>query len=149
MAVTTSPGRSRHPHRRGGRDAADGQVLGVMLVVGGIGWFLQQAGLVSLSAGTVLSCLLIALGIGLVLTARRAGGIGLVVVGLVLTVVLASTSAVDPGLLQRGAGERTFAPATASELEARYALGAGSLTLDLTRVDPADLAGERVRAQLG
>ena len=152
MAMTTSPthrSRAHPPGRRRGRDSADGQVLGVLLVVGGIGWFLQQAGIVSLSAGTMLSCLLIALGIGLVSTARRAGGGGLVVLGLALTVVLASISAVDTGLLQRGAGERTFAPATAGELEERYDLGVGSLTLDLTAIDADELQGEQVKVQMG
>src|SRR5687768_16422532 len=108
MAVTTpSTQRARPPRRRGGRDAADGQVLGALLVLGGVGWFLQQVGLVHLSLTTTLSALLIVLGVGLVLTARRAGGAGLVVVGMVLTVVLASVSAVDGRLLQRGVGERT------------------------------------------
>ena len=152
MAVTTTqrsrPG-SRHPRRRGSRDSGNSQVLGAVLVLGGIGWFLHQTGLVALSAGTMLSCLLIALGVGLVLTARREGGAGLVILGLALTVVLASVSAVDTGLLQRGAGERTFAPTSAAELEQRYNLGVGSLTLDLTKIDEAELAGSRIRAQLG
>src|SRR5688572_3065644 len=116
--VATTPTRSRpgrvRPHgggrprhrRRGRRDSADGQVLGAVLVLGGIGWFLQQVGVLHLSLATTLSCLLITLGIGLVLTARRAGGAGLVLVGLMLTVVLASATTVDVGVLQKGAGER-------------------------------------------
>jgi hypothetical protein len=163
MAVSTSPNPSRsrhgrvnvnvnvrHPRRRGGRDSADGQVLGALLVLGGIAWFVQQVGLVHLAATTTLSCLLITLGIGLVLTARRAGGAGLVVVGIVLTVVLASASAVDVGLLQRGVGERTFTPAAIDDLEDRYQLGVGSLTLDLTDIDPAVLAAqEQIDVQVG
>src|SRR5687768_5708088 len=94
----------------GGRDSADGQVLGALLVLGGIGWFVQQVGLVHLSVTTMFSCLLITLSVGLVLTARRAGGAGLVVLGMALTIVHASTTAVDVGMLQRGAGERRFAP---------------------------------------
>lgn len=150
MAVTTSPAtRTRLPRRRGGRDSADGQVLGALLVLGGIGWFVQQVGLVSLSATTMLSLLLIALGVGLVLTARRSGGPGLIVAGLALTIVLASVSAVDVGLLQRGAGERTYAPSSAASLQDGYQLGAGSLTLDLTGVPPEELVGRRVRVQVG
>ena len=149
MALTTSPSpRSRHPRRRG-RDSADGQVLGALLVLGGVAWFLQQAGLVHLSVTTMLSCLLLTLGVGLVLTARRAGGAGLVVVGLVLVVVLASASAVDVGLLQRGVGERTYTPSTAEDIEDRYQLGVGSLTLDLTDVPPEELAGRSIDVQLG
>ena len=131
------------------RSSADGQVLGALLVMGGIAWFVQQVGLVSLSLTTTLSALLITLGIGLVVTARRAGGAGLVVVGLVLTVVLASASAVDVGLLQRGVGERTFTPAEVDDVRERYQLGVGSLTLDLTDVDVAALDAKTIDVQVG
>ena len=149
MALTSTSATRRSRPRRGGRDSADGQVLGVLLVLGGVAWFLQQVGLVHLSVTTMLSALLIALGIGLVLTARRAGGAGLVVVGLILVVVLASASAVDVGLLQRGVGERTFTPTAAGDLEERYQLGIGSLTLDLSQVDPADLDGKDLDVRVG
>ena len=149
MALTTSPTQRPRPRRRGGRDSADGQVLGALLVLGGIGWFLQQVGLVQLSVRTVLSSLLIALGVGLVLTARRAGGAGLVIVGLVLVVVLASASAVDVGLLQRGVGERTFTPVDAGDVADRYQLGIGSLTLDLSQVDAASLGDRDIDVQVG
>lgn len=148
--MTTSPTqRARHPRRRGGRDSADGQVLGALLVLGGIGWFVQQVGLIQLSVATMLSCLLVTLGIGLVVTARRAGGVGLMVIGLVLVVVLASASAVDVGLLQRGVGERNFVPVDGAQLENRYQLGVGALTLDLTEVPPSELAGKAIDVQLG
>jgi hypothetical protein len=147
MVATTRP--HHGPTRRSRRGSADGQVVGALLVIGGIAWFLAQVGIVQVSLTTTLSCLLITLGIGLVLTARRTGGAGLVVVGLILTVVLASTTAVDVGLLQKGAGERTFTPQTATELEDRYQLGFGSLTLDLTEIDPEDLAGAQLDVQVG
>lgn len=151
MAVTTTPhpSRSGHPRRRGGRDSADGQVLGALLVMGGIAWFVQQVGLVHLSLTTTLSALLISLGVGLVVTARRAGGAGLVLVGLALTVVLASASAVDVGLLQQGVGERVFAPTAAGELSDSYQLGVGKLTLDLSDIDPGELDGRTIDVQVG
>lgn len=150
MAMTTSPvHRPRHSRGRGGRDSADGQVLGALLVLGGVGWFVQQIGLVHLSVVTMLSCLLIALGVGLVLTARRAGGVGLFIVGMWLTLVLASTTAVDASVLRRGAGERRFVPTTADELSDRYQLGVGSITLDLGRLSQEELAGTSIDVQLG
>ena len=149
MALTTSPPPRSQPRLRGGRDSADGQVLGALLVLGGIAWFVQQIGLVDLSVTTMLSALLITLGVGLVLTARRAGGAGLMIVGLGLVVVLASASAVDVGLLQRGVGERTYVPVAADELQERYQLGVGSLTLDLTDVPPAELIGRSIDVELG
>ena len=143
--TSSRSGRSRHPGRRG---SADGQVLGALLVLGGVGWLIQQTGVVSLSVMTMLSVLLLVLGIGLVVTARRAGGAGLVIVGLVLTVVLASASAVDAGVLQRGVGERNFLPTSAAAMDEPYQLGVGSLTLDLTSLG-SELAGKRVKVQVG
>jgi len=147
MVATTRP--PHGPARRSRYGSADGQVVGALLVIGGIAWFLNQVGLVHLSLATTLSCLLVTLGIGLVLTARRAGGAGLVVVGLLLTVVLASTSAVDVGLLQKGAGDRTFTPQAGEKLPARYQLGVGSLTVDLSDLESDDLAGKNLDVQVG
>jgi hypothetical protein len=145
MAATRSPDRVATTRR----SSADGQLLGILLVLGGIAWLVQQTGVVDLSVTTVLSALLLVLGVGLVVTARSHGGAGLVLVGLALTVVLASASAVDVGLLQRGVGERTFRPTTAAAIDEPFQLGLGSLTVDLTGVDAEDLAGERVRVQMG
>jgi hypothetical protein len=147
VAVSRQP--HRPPSRRSRSGSADGQVVGALLVIGGIAWFLNQAGLVHVSLAATLSCLLIALGVGLVLTARRAGGAGLVVVGLLLTVVLASTSAVDVGLLQKGVGERTFSPTSADDLASRYQLGVGSLTIDLSGLDADELASKHLDVQVG
>jgi len=151
MVATTTTRSRRHPRRqrRRERDSADGQVLGVLLVLGGIGWFLQQVGVLEFSLTTTLSLLLITLGVGLVVTARRAGGAGLVVVGLALVVVLASVSAVDVGLLQKGIGERTFTPVAADDVLQDYQLGIGAMTLDLTRADPDDLVGRKIDVQIG
>lgn len=151
MVVTTTTRSRRHPRRqRGrGRDSADGQVLGVLLVLGGVGWFLQQVGVLELSLTTTLSLLLITLGVGLVMTARRAGGAGLVIVGLVLVVVLASASTVDVGLLQKGIGERTFTPVAADDVLDEYQLGIGTMKLDLTEANPGDLLGRSIDVQIG
>ena len=142
MAVT------RTPERRG-RTSADGQVLGTLLVVGGVAWLLGQTGLLELSATTLLSVLLLVLGVGLVLTARSTGGGGLVAIGLVLTVVLASATAVDVGLLQRGVGERSFRPSRAAALAEPFQLGVGSLTVDLRDLEQEDLADGRLEVQVG
>jgi hypothetical protein len=150
VVIDTRNRRGRHPRRPGGK-SADGQVLGALLVLAGVGWLVQQSGLVSLSVMTMLSALLLALGIGMVVTARRAGGGGLVLLGFVLTVALASASAVDAGVLQRGVGERNFTPTSRSAMAEPFQLGAGSLTLDLTSddLDHAELLGRRVKVQVG
>lgn len=145
------PGRASRSDRPAHRGSADGQVLGALLVLGGVAWLLQQSGVVSLSVTTMLSSLLLALGVGLVLTARRAGGGGLVALGLALTVVLASASAVETGVLQRGVGQRNVTPTSLSALTGPFQLGVGSLTLDLTSrsLDATDLVGQRVKVQVG
>lgn len=73
------------------RGAGDGQVIGGLLVVVGVGWLLHRAGVTEVGWRTVLSAMLVTLGVGLVFTARRSGA-GLVVLGVVLTIVLAATS---------------------------------------------------------
>ena len=128
---------------------ADSRVLGVLLVVFGTGWILRQADVLDISWPSILATVLVALGVGMVVTARSAGGGGLVVVGLVLTVVLASATAVDVKLLRRGAGERSYVPTTAADLDDPFQLGVGSMTVDLRDVDPTDLRGEDVRVQVG
>lgn len=149
MAATHSPARRERTPVRRGRGSADGQVLGTLLVVGGVAWLLGQTGVLELSATTLLSVLLLVLGLGLVATARSAGGGGLVVVGLALTVVLASATAVDVGLLQRGAGERSFRPTSAEALGQSFQLGAGSLTVDLRELSAAELRDQRLHVQVG
>lgn len=149
MAATRTPAQRYPGAPVGRRRSSDGQVLGAMLVIGGVAWLLGQTGLLELSATTVLSSLLLVLGVGMVATARSAGGGGLVVLGLVLTVALASATAVDVGLLQRGVGERSFRPTATSEITDPFQLGMGSLTVDLTDLDADELAGQRVEVQVG
>jgi hypothetical protein len=149
MAATRTPAQRYPGAPVGRRRSSDGQVLGAMLVIGGVAWLLGQTGLLELSATTVLSALLLVLGAGMVATPRSAGGGGLVVLGLVLTVALASATAVDVGLLQRGVGERSFRPTTTSEITDPFQLGIGAITLDLTDLDADELAGQRVEVQVG
>jgi hypothetical protein len=149
MAATRTPAQRYPGAPVARRRSSDGQVLGAMLVIGGVAWLLGQTGLLELSATTVLSALLLVLGAGMVATPRSAGGGGLVIVGLLLTVALASATAVDVGLLQRGVGERSFRPAATSEITDPFQLGLGSLTVDLSDLEPDELAGQRVEVQVG
>jgi len=136
--------RSR-PKARGGR--GDGQVVGLLLVVSGVAWLLHQAGVLNFGFEGVLSSLLIALGIGMVMTARRAGGTGLVIAGVVLTATLVASSSapnLDTASFRKGIGDRTYAPAFLPTGGTNYRLGAGSMTVDLRQVVPFE--GERTLA---
>jgi hypothetical protein len=107
----------------------------------GVAWIVQRSGVVELGAKTLLSSLLIALGVGMVFTARRAGGFGLVCVGIVLTVILAaSSSSIDVGNFATGVGDRTERPRNASTLRPEYHLGAGHLNLNLSDLPITELS---------
>jgi hypothetical protein len=134
------------------RRSGDGQVLGAMLVVLGAGWLLHQADVVDVGWDAVLSALLVTLGIGLVLTAKRSGA-GLVIVGIVLTVVLAVTSSAPKidfdrrvGVF-RGAGDKTFEPRVLPESEFVVRHGAGDVNVDL-RTAETYFGSRTVRARL-
>lgn len=134
--ATAHPARPRHHHghrpRPGGR-SADGQVLGVLLMVFGLGWFLRVTGAVALSWESLLSAVLIVLGVGMVVTARaRAGGL-MMALGILLTISLATTSSV--GELGNLIGDRTVRPQTIESLEPEYKFVGGSLELDLTALE--------------
>ena len=126
--ATTPTGRS--PRRR--PVAGDGQVFGLLLVVGGALWMIQRSGVIEIGLEVALACLLIALGVGMVVTARRAGGAPLVLLGVLLTVALAASSSVDVSVLRQGIGDRTFRPAQLADRGiTTYELGLGTLDLDL------------------
>ncbi|HEX7166146.1 MAG TPA: hypothetical protein VF230_04100 [Acidimicrobiales bacterium] len=139
------------PAPAGRSHSADGQVLGVLLIASGVGWLLQRSGLVDLSWETLLSALLVMLGLGMLLTARRPGGIGLVLVGGAITIALASASSIDIGLLKAGVGERTLHPGTITAARKDARLAVGHLDVDLTDLVLSDDGGdpETIRYEVG
>ena len=116
-------------------------LLGVILVVGGIGWLLDQANILQWDWAIYLSIALIVDGLALIgLGGRFRSRSALVAIGTVLTVILA-IGAVDlnrpvrGGRFTEGVGERTIAPKTTRDIPERYRLQFGSLVLDLTDLD--------------
>ena len=75
-------------------------------------------------------------GLGLVVGAFVGRARGLVVLGVLLT-LLASAAAVADVPVRGGVGDRTWRPATVSDLHDAYRLGIGQAELDLTRLDLA------------
>ncbi|MGY1811852.1 PspC domain-containing protein [Blastococcus sp. SYSU D00820] len=84
---------------------------------------------------------LLVVGLGLVAAAftggRTAKG-GLIALGVVLSLALVFASSV-PWADGAGVGDRTYRPASAAEVRDTYRLGAGDMTVDLSRVDVSDL----------
>ena len=110
-------------------------VFGALLLVVGIGWLLQTAGLIDFPLRALTPLALIVVGIGVVIGARHGRQGGLIVLGAVLTAILmigssSSTWAVD---VDRGVGfnDRVHRPSTQDDLRP-YRAGAGQLTIDLT-----------------
>jgi hypothetical protein len=110
-------------------------LLGALLVLVGIGWLLDAAG-VGVPWRALLPAALIAVGLACVAGAFRGRQHALMVVGVALTVVLSVAVAADWDLdvpFAGGVGDRTERPTTPAEL-ASYELGVGNLTVDLRRL---------------
>lgn len=134
---------STAPETRGERSTAPGGSFGIGLLLIGAGalWLLANLGLVEVSFTLIGSILLIALGVTLVVLARAGPHRGLVLVGVVGTIVLAIFTGV-------GSPGRTIHPPTASALHRSYNLGFGSLTIDLSNVSLAP-GSTRLSAHVG
>jgi hypothetical protein len=147
-APPPEPPRPPSPHSpRTGRLA-----LGALLILFGVGWLLEALDVTDFAWDVLLPSALILVGVALLVTSRSPTGHGgLITMGIVLSVVLLVGSAIDFPI-GGGVGDRSFRPASASVLRSEYRLGIGELTLDLTGLSGAELAGsnrDRVRVRLG
>jgi Cell wall-active antibiotics response 4TMS YvqF len=110
-------------------------LVGALLVLVGIGWLLDAAG-VEVPWRAVLPAALIAVGLACVAGAFRGRQHALMIVGVALVVVLSVAVAADWDLdvpLAGGVGDRTERPSTPGEL-AEYELGVGNLVVDLRQL---------------
>jgi hypothetical protein len=115
--------------------AAATVLVGALLVLIGIGWLLDAAG-VEVPWRAVLPAALIAVGLACVAGAFRGRQHALMVVGVVLAVVLSLAAAADWDLeipLGGGVGDRTERPTTPADLTG-YELGVGNLVVDLRQL---------------
>jgi hypothetical protein len=137
------------PDQRGPASAT--VLVGALLVLVGVGWLLDANG-VEVPWRAVLPAALIAVGLATVAGSMRGRQPGLMVVGLVLTLVLALAVGTDWGLgvtLVGGVGERVEQPATPADLR-EYRLAVGQLTVDLTGLQvPAGTTIVKARVGLG
>jgi hypothetical protein len=110
-------------------------LVGALLVLIGIGWLLDAAG-VEVPWRAVLPAALIAVGLACVAGAFRGRQHALMIVGVALLVVLSVAVAADWDLdvpLGGGVGDRTEQPTTPADLTG-YELGAGNLLVDLRQL---------------
>jgi hypothetical protein len=115
--------------------AAATVLVGALLVLVGIGWLLDAAG-IGVPWRAILPASLIAVGLACVAGAFRGRQHALMVVGVALMVVLSLAVAVDWDLdvpLTGGVGDRTEQPRTPGDLT-EYELAVGNLEVDLRQL---------------
>lgn len=132
----------------------DSMIFGLLLVLGGATWLLDQLGILAVSPRVIAAGLLVALGLCLMITSRtgrKRRDRGLILVGVLLAVALVASSS-DHVSLADGVGERTITPLDSRQLveaqrNGQFDLSLGELTIDLTRMD--DFRTRKVKATLG
>ena len=130
-------------------DVARRAALGVGLLIGCAALSIASFFASGLGGGVVVASIVIAAGAGLVAAAFVGGARWLVLPALAIAMPLAFVSAAGIDL-DGGFGERRERPATLSELEQSYRLGAGELVVDLRELDlPAGDHPLRVRIGAG
>jgi phage shock protein PspC (stress-responsive transcriptional regulator) len=103
----------------------------VLLVVAGTAWMINVTGAASFDARVVIAIELAVVGLALLAGTWFGRARGLIVLGLLLTLVAGTLSLLDVPL--RGPiGEHIVSPSPISALQSRYALGVGHLELDLS-----------------
>ena len=126
-------------------------LVGALLVLVGIGWLLDAAG-VEVPWRALLPAALIAVGLACVAGAFRGRQHALMVVGVALIVVLSVAVAADWDLdvpVAAGVGDRTERPTTPADL-ATYELSVGNLTVDLSQLQvPAGTTQVEARVGIG
>ena len=137
----TTPSQTQAPPKE--KSVLGRLTVGVALLVAGTLVALDVADVVTVSAVVVIASALAIVALGLLVGTFVGRSRGLIALGIGLVLVLIPLSAVPDGIRWNagdGAGDRTYRVATMADLESEYALGAGSLTLDLRRLDVAAAA---------
>jgi len=119
------------------------------MVVFGVIWLLDVAGVMALRAGIVLPLLLAAVGLALIVGSREGPHTVLVVFGLFLALAVVAVAVTPREAFRGGVGERSFAVDSQDELAARYEVGMGDLRLDLSDLTLSEAAQVEVSVGAG
>lgn len=109
-------------------------LLGGVLIVVGVLWLLQRADVIASPWRAALPGVLIAVGVAILIEARRRLDGGLVTIGVLLTLILSISSIADVPV-GGGIGERDHRPTSIAEINSPYRLSVGEQIIDLTAVD--------------
>jgi phage shock protein PspC (stress-responsive transcriptional regulator) len=125
----------KNPNARfGGRDIARRSGIALAVVVATVAVSFGGAWGVAVGGGTVTALIIIAAGLALVVGAVTGGMRWLIVPALALALSAGAVSAADVDA-RGGVGERTYQPASATDLRGEYKLGVGHLVLDLRNTE--------------
>jgi phage shock protein PspC (stress-responsive transcriptional regulator) len=135
--ATGAPGAAVEKPPAGPRSPVPRLTVAALLIVVGILAMITRFTDWDVGARGILGAALLVVGLGLVAAAfsdgRTARG-GLIALGVVLSLALVAVSTVD-SRIDGGVGDRTYRPATVSDLREVYRGGVGDMTIDLSRLD--------------
>jgi phage shock protein PspC (stress-responsive transcriptional regulator) len=144
-----APGAAVDKQPAGPRSPVPRLTIAALLIVVGILAMITRFSDWDVGARGILGAALLVVGLGLVAAAfsdgRTAKG-GLIALGVVLSVALVAVSTVD-SRIGGGVGDRTYRPATVSDLREVYRGGVGDMTVDLSRLDQG-IAGRGLEVRI-
>jgi len=109
-------------------------VFGLILIAVGVTTLVQATELPNLRWDAVLAVVLGLIGLAIVFESRRGPNGGLIAVGLILTAVLAVSTALPSARWDSGFGNRSVHPTSIASLDREYDHAFGSMTVDLRDV---------------
>jgi predicted membrane protein len=115
-------------------------VTGALLVVVGGLWLLDATDVVDLRVAIVLPAVLAVIGLALIVGAFDGPHPGLVVAGVFVSLAVLAVAAAPPDAFHGGIGERSIRVTDQADLAARYDVGLGELSLDLSDLDMTESA---------
>jgi hypothetical protein len=115
-------------------------VTGALLVVVGGLWLLDATDVVDLRVAIVLPGVLAVIGLALIVGAFDGPHPGLVVAGVFVSLAVLAVAAAPPDAFHGGIGERSIRVTDQADLAARYDVGLGELSLDLSDLDMTESA---------
>ena len=133
---------ARAPRQHGEPGVAAAVIFGVVLIAVGAVALLRAIDVRGPSLQLILVAVLALVGVGLIAQARRGLNGGLVVLGVVLTLILTAVGGISFDFdidLDSAFGSRSLQPTTIAELDSSYDHAFGSIDLDLRRLDPGSL----------
>jgi predicted membrane protein len=103
----------------------------VLVVVGGL-WLFDAIDVIDLRVAFVLPAVLAVIGLALIIGAFDGPHAGLVVAGIFVSIAALAVAAAPPDAFHGGIGERDIRVTDQANLAARYDVGLGELSLDLS-----------------